>query len=534
MKTQNLQIKQIPEKSGVYKFYDDKNNLLYIGKAKNLNKRVKSYWAKTNNLSPSKKIMINKTVKIDYIITDTEKEAKLLELNLIKKHTPPFNVLLKDDKNWKYISIDYSKKYPEIFISNQNLQNKKTNIKHFGPFTSSNEAKKMINIIRKTFPLCLNPNNRKKTKCFNYHIGKCYGACVDEITPEKYIKVIKNIELFIDGRHSSIIKKLKTKMKKLAKETKFEMAKILRDEIQNIESLHQQQKIYIDTKEYSDFVSWYCEKNIICINIFKSREGKIYDAFKTIIKPDTDTLSSVSSFLNQYYLYIVPNTPKKIYTQEKIKENKIHFIVPKSPIRKNIIKMGVINAKDYLQKYTIDKTQSKQWDTVLENLKHKLNLKNYPLRIEGYDISQLQGQSKTGSMVVFTNKKPDKQMYRFFKIKTREKDDLSMMEEILSRRLKYIKEKSGRDPSFSKKPDLIVIDGGKAHLNIGIKIIKKYNLNIDVISIAKKEETIYTKHHSIKLERNNPVLKLIQQIRDESHRFSRILHHKLQNNLTKS
>ncbi len=527
-------IKNLPHKSGVYRFYDKSGNILYIGKAKDLQKRVSSYWQRKSTLSPSKQIMIDLVNKIDYILTDTEKEALLLEANLISTDLPPFNVMLKDDKSWQYIKIDYSLSYPEIYPARRPKHDEKSKI--FGPFTSSKDVKNIINLVRKIFPLCLKPNKKKKEKCFNYLIGKCPGVCIGQFPSHKYKKTFLQIENFLEGNYTKIINKLAKEMERLSQKEKYEQAAKIRDEIQAIKNIYQYQKIYLNQNENSDFISWFQEENLLGVNIFKAKAGKIYDIFKTVIEVNSDLKNVLSSFVYQYYNFISSSKSRYIYTLERITTPSFKTLTPKNKTRKDILNMGVLNAKEHLNKYIINKKYKTHIINPLILLRQYLNLPRLPLRIEGYDISHLQGKFCTGSMVVFINSKPDKKMYRIFKIRQSGKDDPRMIKEVLMRRLKYINSKSHTDPSFSHSPDLILIDGGKVQLKYALEAVKAYHLNIPVVSIAKKEEHIYIPSQSkpVIIDRSNPALKLLQQIRDESHRFARSLHHKLsEKHLTK-
>lgn len=515
-----IKIKQtltkIPNKPGIYQFYDKNNALLYIGKAKNLKNRVKSYWQKSFNLSPAKQQMVKQIKNIKYTIVSNETEALLLEKTLIRKHQPPFNIDLRDDKYWLYIKIDLNDPFPKVeTVRRFEPQNK---VKYFGPYTSAAAVHRTIKLLKKIF--AYRACNRDLNKlpngplCLQYHMGKCLGPCEQKCSRTEYQQMIKQIIEFLSGKTNNILNWLKQKMDNASKKQDYELAALYRNQIAAINSLQTRQRVIFKQKIQEDFISVYQFNENSYINLFKVRQGKLIDKLNFTLNNRTgfDMVDVLTGFVNQYY----PQTtdwPKAIIVPTKIEtELSIKIIVPQKGDKKRLLSLGVDNAQDFCRQ------QQASWEKngldigqALTQLQKGLKLKTKPRRIEIYDISNIQGVYAVGSMVVFVEGKPAKSQYRKFQIKQSQgPDDSHMMQELISRRLQHQEWPAA---------DLIILDGGKSQLST---VLKLPNINKNkIIALSKKEEQIHTPDKkTLQLKKNTPAYFLMQRMRDKAHRFA--------------
>ncbi|MCL5771289.1 MAG: excinuclease ABC subunit UvrC [Actinobacteria bacterium] len=550
----------LPKKPGVYIFKDNKGKVIYIGKAKILYNRVRSYFINNKNLksSSSKVSYFSKKISaIDYLITDNEIEALILELNLIKKYQPKFNADLKDDKSFPFIAITENDDFPRVIIT----RNKKINgAKYFGPYTNVQALREAVKYLKKIFMVrdCekSKPGKQGNKPCLNYHIGLCSGPCIDKISKEEYKKNIEYIILFLKGKDKNIIKNLTDDMNKFAANLNYEKAAEIKNKIQLINEIYNGQKIFISSENSWDFIGIAKGEDIAAASVFMYRQGELA-GFNNVIITSFGTENEeeiLSDFLVRYYENI-NNMPSIIYIPfeikdidmitnyfQKIKDKKTEIKVPKTSENKKIMDLTLKNCRLFFEKKKFEKQAnfSKVFHDIME-LKEKLKLKNIPGRIECYDISNLKESFPVGSMVVFINGNPVRNDYRHFKIKTvNNQDDFKMINEILKRRLKYlVSSKIEIKESFYEKPDLIIIDGGKGQLNAAKSALLEYGLaeQIDLISLAKKEEIIFSDNfeNGISFDKNKSFMRLIIKIRDEAHRFAVEFHQKLRDaNITKS
>ena len=494
-------LSSIPNKPGIYQFLDSKKNLLYIGKAKNLKNRVRSYFTNNANLSPSKQQMVKAIKHIKYTIVNNETEALLLEKTLIRKHQPPFNIDLKDDKYFLYIKIDLNERYPQIQTTRNFIPHNK--IKYFGPYTSSANVHKIIKLAKKIIASQIGWENYWQ---YQTNLEKI------NISSNKYQKIIKQIIKLLSGNNKEILQNLIMKMNLASQEKNYELAAIYRDYIAAIKSLDIKQRMVFNKNINEDYLSIYTQNASAIINLFKVRNGKLIEQNNFIIKHKSqlDTIDILSEFCEQYYNKTT-DLPRAIITNIKI-NTLIKNIVPRQEDKLKLLKLGLVNAKDYATK------QLRSWEKdgtkiakTLKQLAKGLGVKNKLNRIEIYDISNIQGMYAVGSMVVFTRGQADKKQYRKFKIKTvTGPDDHHMMQEVVARRLAH------QDwPS----PDLIILDGGKPQLSTVLQLP-----NIDkkkIVALAKKEENIYMPNKEIiKFKPSSEEYFLLQRMRDEAHRFT--------------
>ncbi|MFA6296509.1 MAG: excinuclease ABC subunit UvrC [Patescibacteria group bacterium] len=526
-------IKNIPNKPGVYLFKDSKKQVLYVGKAKDLKKRLNSYFQNQNALALDKIKMLDQAQNLDYILTTNELEALLLESNLIKQHHPKYNVLLKDDKNYKYIKIDYQDDFPKIY---QVRKIEKGPAQYFGPFTDGYAVNQTLDLLQKVFKYrdCAKSLNKKfeQRACLKYHIKRCLAPCIGKVTKEEYDQTIRQCELFLKGKQNQIAHDLEEKMKQASANKNFEQAAKLRDRLSDIKTIIKKQIVISPKQENQDYISLFRHENEFIINLFTVRDGKLIGKENFPLKANFDSNDSelLESFIKQYYQKQL-DRPEELILPETINDQdliekwlKLTIIVPSIGKKKQMLDLGVKNAIEYTKR-KFDGSIIGEKISILKNLQKILNLETTPNRIECYDISNIQGKQATGSMVVFENGFPAKKEYRLFKIKTIfQPNDVAMIKEVLDRRV------HNDWPS----PDLIIIDGGKPQINAALEILSNHNWQTSLISLAKRFEEIYTPNTEkpINLPRDSKELHLLQQIRDEAHRFAITYHKKLHSKIS--
>ena len=512
----------LPNKPGVYIMRDDTDTIIYIGKAKNLVKRVKSYFREKLD-RPKTQILMSHFDSLEYIVTNSEKEALILEATLIKKHRPRYNVQLKDDKRYPYVKIT-SESFPRLVIT----RNVTKDGIYFGPFTDVGSVKQTVKFLKSLFKIrtCRNMDG----PCLNAQIDLCYAPCDGKISEKEYSEIINKIDLFFQGKYSTIVKNLKEEMAEAAKNEEYEKAAVIRDQIASIEEIMEKQFVdLVDDDLDQDVIAIAPSKNEVVVIIMPIRNGKIVGRDDFLMSGSQYDSSSevLFAFIQQYYGYN-RHIPKQILLDEDIDEkelledwlsdlrgNKVHIKVPQKGVKLRLVKMARKNAE-------IIQHQKKKMENALIELKKYLKLENLPRVIEGYDISNISGKFAVGSKVSFKDGKPNKKMYKHFKMETPGPNDFAMMEELLTRRLKMV----DRDP----EPDLIVIDGGKGQLGMACGVLDKLDLaHIPIIGLAKEFEEIYVPNtkRPIIIPKNNKALNLLKQVRDESHRFAITYHRKL-------
>ena len=517
-------LNNIPNKPGVYLFKDKNGAILYIGKARNLKSRVGSYFRKSANLEPAKEIMVGKIADLEYILVDSEVEALLLESSLIKKHRPPYNVELKDDKYFLYLKVTLEEGFPRVLTVRRVAKDKN---RYFGPFTSAAAVKNTLRLVRRIFPykICKNPPEKP---CLGYHIERCLGHVTKDFTKRDYQKIIEGVIKFLEGKNRFLLSDLKKQMKEAARQKKYEKAARIRDQIRGIEHLMERQKVISIKLENQDIVSLGRDNNLAAINLFQIREGKLLNREQFLLQNVNLRTDSelIDSFLNQYYA-LASDYPKEIVVPAEIKNRSIEKLTkakltfPCKGRKRQLVKMGKENAEEYLRQTQLEsELRDQSGQKSLAELAKELKLTKSSRRIEAYDISNIQGTNAVGSMVVFTAGRPDKSQYRKFRIKTvKGANDPAMMAEVIRRRFQRIKaEEKERWPL----PDLIVLDGGKGQLSSARKILKKFGIDQPVIALAKRKEEIVrpNQKNPIVLSNNSQSLQLLKQIRDEAHRFA--------------
>lgn len=535
-------LKDIPHKPGVYKFLNKDGEVLYVGKAKDLAKRVPQYFGHDTRVQLP--FLMAEATDLDYVVVNSELESLFLENTLIKQYMPPYNIMLRDDKNYAFIKIDYSTQIPQITYVRK-VENDK-NSKYFGPYSSTKKIRQTLDFVRRVFPYCANKEIGKRP-CFYYYLHRCPGICVGAISLEEYEQQLNRIALFLSGKTSEIRKELEREMKAASKSKRYEAAARMRDQLHAIAVLDERQTAMFAQKVSWDFVSVFIDAMSACVNVFKVREGKLIDKEDFIYDnvlaiPDELRGPHITQTFMEMYYSQATDLPREVYTQyempnsdliEKLLQSradrKVALSIPTRGQKLKLINLGVTNGEEYLRKW--QRSQASNIDLnkeILENLKSLLNLPTLPRRIEGYDISNIQGTNPVGSMVVTKDGQAAKSEYRKFKINVKQTpDDFAMMREMLSRRLSRVNPENEKDKW--PMPDLLVIDGGKGQLGIAVEVLEEKKLNIPVIGLAKRIEEIFLPNNPtpIVLSHDNPVLQLLQRLRDEAHRFGITFHRSL-------
>lgn len=516
-------VESIPHNCGVYLFLDKNKNPLYIGKANDLNKRIKSH-LKSNEKRTT--LFLRKTDNIDYIITNSEIDALLLEDTLIKKHKPKYNIRLKDDKKYPFIKLTNNEEFPRVIFTRK-IDEKGM---YFGPYTDAKGVRKTLSFIRKIFPLrdCKSHKLPKK-ECLNFHICRCSGPCINNISKEEYNYYVDAAVEFLKGNTENVEKFVEEKMWNASKNEKFEEAAKWRDVLSFLKEVKEGQNIYIGKFEDADVIGYAILRKTVLFTIFRIRKGRIYgkDNFSFNNPLECDIKEVVEKFIISTYRNIM-NKPSKIYIdvipdnkEELTKITGIDILIPVSNAVEKLLQLAKQNAEVEVSSLKVKRTIPQP----LFELQKLLGLLRPPVRIEGFDISNLFGKDAVGSCVVFEFGKPKKSEYRRFKIKTIEGiDDYSMIKEVIKRRLnKILKEEK-------KMPDLIIIDGGRGQLNTAIDVVRGLKLNKDIyaVGIAKRFEELHLPDgRKLSLPASSSALKLIKNIRDEAHRFAIQYHRKL-------
>lgn len=555
-------IKNLPDKPGVYLMKNSLGEVIYVGKAKVLKNRVKSYFQKSKNHSEKVKVMVKNIAEFEYIVTDSEMEALILECNLIKKYSPKYNILLKDDKFYPFIKITVNDDYPRVFVTRRFA---KDGSKYFGPYTNGSAVYETLDLIYKIFPLrncklVIKENGEKVRPCLNYHIKKCLGPCGGHISKEEYGKMINDIIDILSGKETYITKMLKSDMEKAAEELEFEKAASLRDKILSINAIAEKQKIFKTMEGDEDFINIEQDEKDSCIQVFFSRDGKVIGREHFIFENTANESIGeiIEDFIGSFYGGTA-KIPKTIYVPQidnfdlmeeylTIKRGaKVWIKVPQKGQKKEMLEMVKNNARITLEKFKDKYLKDKEINRIsLLELQDLLELEECPQRIEAYDISNIQGVDSVGTMIVFEEGRAKNSDYRRFKIKTvKGANDYDSMREILTRRFNHgldeIKAIQQRDlklsaGKFSTFPDLIMMDGGKGQVNVALEVLQSLNIDIPVCGLVKddKHQTrgiIYNNNELI-INKSSNLMQLIRRIQDEVHRFAITYHRSLRDKRT--
>ncbi|MDH6067352.1 excinuclease ABC subunit UvrC [Chrysosporum ovalisporum APH033B] len=537
---------EIPPEPGVYLMRESSDRIIYIGKSRKLRSRVRSYFRDGDNKSQRIATMVKQVTEIEFIVTDTEAEALALEANLIKQHQPYFNVLLKDDKKYPYVCITWSEDYPRIFITRKR-QIGKAKDKFYGPYTDAGLLREILRLSKSIFTLRQRSQPLFKDRpCLNYDLGRCPGVCQQLISPEEYRKIVQKVAMVFQGRTQELIEILRTQMQTAAEALNFELAARIRDQISGLKSLTADQKVSLPDDTVSrDAIALATDKERACIQLFQLRAGQLVGRLGFVADTQGESGAILQRVLEEHYQTAdAVEIPAEILVQHELpdaeiladvltqrKGRKVTILAPQRQTKAELIEMVERNAEYELQRMQKLSHRNHQ---AMQDLAAILDLPDLPHRIEGYDISHIQGANAVASQVVFIDGLPAKQHYRHYKIKnptvtTGHSDDFASLAEVIQRRFR----KYNPEPQLPRLgnpdwPDLIMIDGGKGQLSSVIAVLQEMNLleHLRVVSLAKQREEIFVPGESqpLKTHAEQPGVQLLRRLRDEAHRFAVSFH----------
>ena len=543
------EIHLVPENTGVYLIKDSDGKVLYVGKANNLRTRVRSHLQGAPGSGGFHMSFVPYVHEISYIVTDNDIEALLLEHNLIKEHTPRFNVKLKDDKRYPYIKVTVGEQFPRVYLTRTVSKGKS---KYFGPYPHVKEARTTLKALREVLPLrrCRLSQRQleKRTRpCLNFQMHQCIGPCSKNVSSEEYDTLVKGVLDFLKGRVRNLETTISHRMKTAAAGQQYEKAAVYRDILQAIQMTSSQQRVNVMQQTSEDYIGVNTFGDVSCVSVMKNRQGRLVSGEYYFLEnwEESQTNEQVRMFLRDYYAFST-DVPHEILLpcqvrdhdslQNLLEQHSGHSLllhVPQRGRKARTLELARSNARfRAMEKYMKSHGLRNSVDPAVAALQQVLSMDCPPMRIEGYDISTISGQDAVGSMVVFNNGQASKSHYRRFKIKQEGTvDDYAMMKEMLQRRLTHTDEK------FGQRPDLILIDGGKGHLNAALETLQTMELEtIRAISIAKQNEDVFLpgEPYPLSLDQSSPPLQLLQRIRDEAHRFAQDYHHRLRNRRVRS
>lgn len=546
------ELKKLPAKPGVYIMHGEKDEIIYVGKAISLKNRVRQYFQSSRNKGAKIERMVTHITRFEYIITDSELEALVLECNLIKEHRPKYNTMLKDDKSYPFIKVTVNEPYPRVLFARRM---KKDKARYFGPYTSGGAVKDVIELVRKLYQVrsCnrnLPRDTGKDRPCLYYHMKQCKAPCQGYISQEEYRKNINKVIKFLNGDFQDTISELMEKMQKASEEMRYEDAMEYRDLIRSIEKIGERQKITGYGQEDRDIIAVAMDESEdlrdqdAVVQVFFIRDGKLIGRdhfYLRVAKGDTKS-QVLSSFLKQFYAG-TPFIPSEIMLQSEIEDaeiieewlttrrkQKVHIRVPKKGTKEKLVELALENARMVLSKDR-ERIKREEGRTIgaVHEVEEWLGLKNV-VRMEAYDISNISGFESVGSMVVYEKGRPKRSDYRKFKIKwVQGPNDYASMEEVLTRRFTH--ESNGEFDSFARLPDLILMDGGRGQVNIALKVLNDLGIRIPVCGMVKDDHHrtrgLYFNNVEIPIDTSNEGFRLITRIQDEAHRFAIEYHRSL-------
>ncbi len=551
------ELKKLPDRPGVYLMHDKNDTIIYVGKAVNLKNRVRQYFRASHNEGIRKDQMVRLIERFEYIITDSELEALVLECNLIKEHRPKYNILLKDDKTYPYIKVTLGETYPRVLFSRQM---KKDKSQYFGPYTSAGAVKDTIELLRRLYQIrsCnrqLPKDTGKERPCLNYHIHQCKGPCQGYISPEEYREQIRKAMDFLNGNYKPLLEELEQKMQAASGEMDFEKAMEYRDLINSVRQVSEKQKVTHSDGEDKDVIALAKDDRDAVVQVFFVRDGRLIgrEHFYVTINVGDTTQQILTSFIKQFYAG-TPFIPKEVMLQTKISEDeviarwlserrgqRVYIRVPKKGIKEKLVDLAQKNARLVLNQ---DKERLKREEgRTIGAMKEIAKLLGLPgiSRVEAYDISNTNGFESVGSMIVYEKGKPCRSDYRKFKLRTvAGPDDYASMHEVLTRRFIHgLEERREREEkqleneygSFTRFPDLIMMDGGRGQVNIALQVLEELHLDIPVCGMVKDDfhrtRGLYFQNVELPVNRDSEGFKLITRIQDEAHRFAIEYHRSL-------
>ena len=540
---------RLPASPGVYIFRDAEDDVIYVGKAKNIRARVANYFTRSGDGRPKIAELRERVRRIDFIVSKSETEALVLESNLIKRHRPRFNASLRDDKSYPYIVVTTGDEYPRVYATRGTHDPR---YRYFGPFPSASSVHSTIDVLNKTFPFrkCRGPEpgRRSGVPCLNYHIGRSAAPCIGAVSKEEYDDIVADVIAFLEGRVDRLILEREVAMREAAKERDFERAAKLRDELSALTHVRDRQQATIASEDSFDAFGAYAEGESACVQVFAVRDGQIVnrDSFLLDNYAEAGAEEVTLQFVPQYYgtaavpreVLVETDEPEEAVVPierhlSELRGTRVEVRRPQRGDKRRILEMAERNAKLSLEhEKVLEETQRDRVASTLDSLREELALPKLPVRIECYDISNTMGTNSVASMVVFQGGRPGKDQYRRFRVKAVEgADDFASMAEVIRRRLERLK--SG-DEKFAQAPDLILLDGGKGQLSAVVPVFEELKVgedlpDIPLRSLAKRDEEVFEpgRPEPVVLERGSPELHLLQRVRDEAHRFANTYHRKL-------
>ena len=548
----------LPVKTGVYIMKDEYDRVIYVGKAVNLRSRVRSYFQDSAEHGERTRLLVDKVRDIEYVVTDTEVEALVLESNLVKEYSPRYNVKLKDDKSYPFVKITASEPFPRVYVTRKVVQDGSI---YFGPYTDVTKLRETIDVVRKVFSVrsChrrIDGQTPGARPCLNYHIGRCLAPCTGTVTPEEYSRSVREVMMFLEGRSRELVKAVSERMEIAAKQLDFERAAILRDQLRALESVTSRQKVLCGAGVERDVIALAKDDKRTCVVLFYIRDGLLIGREHFMLEPgiDDDDSSLVTAFLQQYYSQAA-FVPKEILVSNDIRDREtveqwlrrkrgsaVALAAPRRGEKRRLVEMAEENAAEMLR-IAKEESEQKQFrlQKALLDLKAALSLPDVPKRIECYDISNTQGTDIVASMVVFDNGEPRRSHYRRFRIRGVEgPDDFASMRQVVRRRMSHLVRVGASDrtepspvdgsDSFEARPDLVVVDGGKGQLSAALSALEQLGINsVPVIGLAKREEEVFVpgQPDPVVLDHESEALFLLQRIRNEAHRFAVTYHRRL-------
>ena len=533
------QLSRLPDSPGVYLMRDGEGNILYVGKAANLHHRVRSYFSAGQKLSPKLVRLVNRVADIDFLIAASEQEALILELNLIKQYHPRYNVRLKDDKTFPYLKIDTNAEWPRVYITRRLEQDRG---RYFGPFASARSIRQTLRVLQSIFPfrICSRAITGTDSRaCLEYHLGRCLAPCIGAVSRKEYSEVINEVVLFLEGKQERVVRDLKSKMNKAAEALDFEKASRIRDQIQAIHQVIEGQRIATTVRGEHDVIAFVQDRDQAYVQVFFVRDNKLIGRESFLLQGtrQEEPGQIMTSFVKQFYASS-PYIPPLLLLQHPVEDAliikdwlqskrgaRVEVQVPRRGNKKQLIDIVAENARQGLEQLRVRELATpKTLEAALAEVERELGLKSLPLRMEAYDISNIQGKLAVGSMVVFEKGKPKPAHYRRFKIKTVSgANDYAMLQEVLQRRFRHSSKGETSVPdTWVILPDLLLIDGGKGQLNAALSALDEAGSAVPVASLAKENEEIFIpgRKEPVVLPRSSPGLQLLQRLRDEAHRFA--------------
>jgi len=533
---------RLPDRPGIYIYRDAKAQVLYVGKAASLRSRVRSYFQESRPRDPKTDALVRQIRDLEYVVTDNELEALMLEANLVRKHRPRYNIILRDDKHYPFLKLTTNEEFPRLLVARR-VQN--DGATYYGPFYPATAMRETLKLTRQLFPLrtcSITIDGTLERPCIQYSIHRCNAPCTGWETREGYAKTIREVTQFLEGRDEDLALRLTREMEEAAVETKFERAAVLRNQIQALNKVRERQKIISTDEVDQDVIGVVRQGSDACVEFFFVRKGRLVgqEAFFFDRVAGWADGEILSAFVRQFYGKVVAPAPEILVSEDlpeaelttewlsTLAGRRVQIVVPQRGPRREFVAMAEANAAIALQNHLLSRDDRQQ--VVLEELRRALTLPGLPNRIEGYDISHVQGSEQVGSLVVWENGSMKKEDYKRFRIKTvAGADDFAALAEVLTRRFARALEQG------TPLPDLVLIDGGRGQLNVGLKVLQDLGLDyLPVVALAKQQEEVYVGEslHPLVLDPTSPALHTLQKIRDEAHRFAITYHKKLRSKRT--